>query len=96
MALLYTLGDKEHTGQASCEAKWILDGRFLQQEYHSRFQGKLFHVVQLLGYDNPRKKTIEIMMDNLNYASRCGRCSLASALISSLRLISHVQMQPTR
>ena len=62
----YMLGDKQHEGKATCEAKWILDGRFLQQEYNSQFQGKPFHVVQLLGYDNPRKKTIEIMMDNLS------------------------------
>src|SRR5271166_1062039 len=66
VALRYTLADKQHEGKATCEAKWILDGRFLQQEYHSQFQGKPFQVVQLLGYDNPRKKTIEIMMDNLS------------------------------
>ena len=59
-------GGKEHEGKATCEAKWILDGRFLQQDYQSRFQGKPFHVVQLLGYDNRRKKTIEIMIDNLS------------------------------
>jgi len=62
----YKLGDKEHEGKATCEAKWILDGRFLQQDYNSRLQGKPFHVLQLLGYDNRRKKTIEIMMDNLS------------------------------
>jgi Protein of unknown function (DUF1579) len=65
VALQYTFGEKQHAGKATCEAKSILDGRFLQQDYHSRFQGKPFHVVQLLGYDNRRKKTIEIMMDNL-------------------------------
>jgi Protein of unknown function (DUF1579) len=66
VALLYTLGDKQHAGKATCEAKSILDGRFLQQDYRSRFQGKPFHVIQLLGYDNSRKKTIEIMIDNLS------------------------------
>jgi hypothetical protein len=66
VALRYTIGEKQHEGQATCEAKWILDGRFLQQIYHSRFQGKPFEVVQLLGYDNPRKRTIEIMMDTLS------------------------------
>jgi Protein of unknown function (DUF1579) len=65
VALQYTIGEKQHAGKAICEARSILDGRFLQQDYHSRFQGKPFHVVQLLGYDNRRKKTIEIMMDNL-------------------------------
>jgi hypothetical protein len=65
VALQYTLGDKQHAGKATCEAKWILEGRFVQQDYQSRFQGKPFHVLQLLGYDNQRRKTIEIMMDNL-------------------------------
>jgi hypothetical protein len=64
VAIQYKLGDKTYDGKATCEAKWILDGRFLQQEYKSRFQGQPFQVIQLLGYDNPRKKTIEIMIDN--------------------------------
>jgi Protein of unknown function (DUF1579) len=66
VATLYTMGDKQHAGKATCEAKWILEGRFLQQDYHTRLQGKPFHVLQLLGYDNPRKRTIEIMIDNLS------------------------------
>jgi hypothetical protein len=61
----YVFGDKENKGMAKCEAKWILDGRFLQQDYKSNFMGKPFNVIQLLGYDNKKKKTIEIMMDNL-------------------------------
>jgi hypothetical protein len=61
----YQLGDKAHEGKASCESKMILDGRFLQQDYNSLFQGKPFHVLQLLGYDNAKKKTIEIMLDSL-------------------------------
>jgi Protein of unknown function (DUF1579) len=64
VAIQYTLGDKTYDGKATYEAKWILDGRFLQQEYKSRFQGEPFQVIQLLGYDNARKKTIEIMIDN--------------------------------
>lgn len=64
VAIQYKLGDTVHEGKATCEAKWILDGRFLQQEYKSRFRGQPFQVIQLLGYDNPRKKTIEIMIDN--------------------------------
>jgi hypothetical protein len=59
----YIIGGTEHEGKATCEAKMILGGRFLQQEYSSRFQGQPFHVLQLWGYDNKRKKSIEIMMD---------------------------------
>jgi Protein of unknown function (DUF1579) len=62
----YTIGDKEHEGTANCEAKWILDGRFLEQVYKSRFQGKPYEVIQLLGYDNVGKKTIEIKLDNMS------------------------------
>jgi hypothetical protein len=61
----YVIGGKENKGKARCEVRWILDGRFLQQEYQSKFMGKPFTVLQLLGYDNQKKKTIEIMMDNL-------------------------------
>lgn len=61
----YVIGDKEREGKATCEAKMILDGRFLQQDYNSLFQGHPFHVLQLLGFDNTRKKSIEIMMDTM-------------------------------
>ena len=66
VVIRYKMGDKEHEGKASCEAKWILDGRFLQQDYKSRFQGKPYEVIQLLGYDSVGKKTIEIKLDNLS------------------------------
>jgi hypothetical protein len=66
VAVTYVIEGKEHKGTAKCEAKWILDGRFLQQDYKSTLQGKPFAVLQLLGYDNQKKKTIEIMMDNLS------------------------------
>src|SRR5262249_42040017 len=66
----YIIGGKEHEGKATCEAKMILGGRFLQQEYSSRFQGHPFHVLQLWGYDNKRKKSIEIMMDTMGTGLR--------------------------
>jgi hypothetical protein len=65
VSVTYIIGDKQHEGKATCEAKLILDGRFLQQEYSSRFQGQPFHVFQILGYDNAKKKSIEIMLDTM-------------------------------
>ena len=62
----FFLNGKENKGKAQCEARWILDGRFLQQDYKSNLMGKPYNVIQLLGYDNQKKKTIEIKMDNLN------------------------------
>jgi hypothetical protein len=68
VAVKYKLGDKEHTGKAACEARPILDGRFLYQVYKSNFAGKPFTVVQILGYDNHTKKSVEIMMDSMSTA----------------------------
>ena len=61
----FVMGDKEQQGKAKCEAKMILGGRFLQQDYTSRIQGQPFLVLQLWGYDNAKKKSIEIMMDTM-------------------------------
>jgi hypothetical protein len=65
VSVRYVIGDKQQEGTATCEAKSILGGRFLQQDYTSNFQGQPFHVLQILGYDNARKKSIEIMLDTM-------------------------------
>ena len=65
VAIQYKLADKEQDGTASCDATMILGGRFLQQTYKSKFQGEPFEVLQILGYDNEKHKTIEIMMDTM-------------------------------
>jgi hypothetical protein len=62
----YKMGEKFQEGTAKCEATSILDGRFLRQEYNTRFQGNPFTVVQILGYDNARKKSIEIKIDTMH------------------------------
>jgi hypothetical protein len=64
----YIFGGRENHGKAKCEAKWILDGRFLEQEYKSSIMGQPFTVLQHLGYDNKKKKTIELKMDNMSTA----------------------------
>jgi hypothetical protein len=65
VSVKYIFGDKQQEGKATCEAKLILGDRFLQQEYSSKVQGQPFHVLQILGYDNARKKSIEIMLDTM-------------------------------
>jgi hypothetical protein len=65
VTIKYVIANKEHEGKASCEAKMILDGRFLQQDYSSNFQGRPFQVLQLWGFDNVKKKSIEMMMDTM-------------------------------
>ena len=63
--ITYIINGKEHKGKVRCESKWILEGRFLQQDYKSMLQGKPFYVLQLVGYDNQKKKTIEIVMNSM-------------------------------
>jgi Protein of unknown function (DUF1579) len=53
----------ERQGKAKSEAKWILGGRFLQQEYQSE-SGQV--TLQFIGYDNQKKKFFEIKMDNMD------------------------------
>lgn len=53
----------EREGKASSEAKWILGGRFLQQEYQAE-SGQV--TLQFLGYDNQKKKFFEVKMDNMD------------------------------
>jgi hypothetical protein len=64
--IVYIFNGKENKGKAKCETRWILDGRFLQQEYKSLFMGRPYTVLQHLGYDNQKKKTIEITMNSLS------------------------------
>ena len=53
----------ERQGKASSKAKWILGGRFLQQEYESE-SGQV--TLQVSGYDNQKKKSFEVKMDNMD------------------------------
>jgi hypothetical protein len=65
VTIQYKIGPKMHEGTATCDASLILGGRFLQQTYKSKFQGEPFEVLQILGYDNDKHKTIEVMMDTM-------------------------------
>ena len=53
----------ERQSKASSEAKWILGGRFIQQEYKNQ-SGQ--EVLQFIGYDNQNKRFFEIKMDNMD------------------------------
>jgi hypothetical protein len=59
-ALEFRYGDRVMKGTARCEARWVLDGRFVQQEYTSVFMGRKLTILQLIGYDDVKKKLIEV------------------------------------
>ncbi len=55
---------KEIEGKSSCEAKWVMDGRFLRQEYSSSFAGKPLTVVRYLGFDRHKGKFVEVHFES--------------------------------
>jgi hypothetical protein len=60
VAVQFKLPDgKAGEGKAVCQTKWVLDGKFLRQEYKSKFMGQPLTVWQLLGYDDLKKKFVE-------------------------------------
>jgi hypothetical protein len=66
VAITFKFGGQERQGKATCETKWVLDGKHLHQQYQSTMNGRPFTVVQVLGYDVNRKKFFELKLDNLD------------------------------
>lgn len=70
-ALEYFIGDwdvsvtfrlpdgKDGEGKAACKTGWVVEGKFLQQEYKGDFMGSTLTVVQMFGYDAAKKKFVE-------------------------------------
>jgi hypothetical protein len=50
--------------KGTAESKWILGGRFLEQDVHGDFMGMPFHGHGLFGYDNLKKKYVNVWMDS--------------------------------
>lgn len=51
-------------GQATCEGKWVMDGRFLRLEYSSMFGGKPLTVVRFVGFDRHQDKYVEVQLES--------------------------------
>lgn len=54
------------TGKASCE--WVLDGRFLKQDFSGDMMGAPFTGIGYTGYDNSTKKYQATWMDSMSTA----------------------------
>lgn len=52
----------------TAERKWILGGRFLQEEVKGQFQGQPFHGMGLTGYDKIQKKYVGVWIDSMSTA----------------------------
>ncbi|HXJ61119.1 MAG TPA: DUF1579 domain-containing protein [Verrucomicrobiae bacterium] len=44
-----------HTSHATAKGSWIMNGRFLQEDFQGEMMGKPFHGRTLLGYDNTKQ-----------------------------------------
>ncbi len=54
------------TGTAT--TKWVLDGRFLHEDFTAEFFGKPLHGMSLMGYDNTKKMFTSVWVDDMSTA----------------------------
>ena len=59
---------KPSTTKGTTEIKWVLGGRFLQQEFSGEMMGMPFNGMGFTGYDNFNKKYIGFWIDNSSTA----------------------------
>src|SRR5678815_2548819 len=52
----YEPGGSPQVSQGTAKTRWILNGRFLEEEFHGEMMGKPFTGRSLVGYDNTRQK----------------------------------------
>lgn len=51
--------------KGTCTRKWLLDGRYLQEDYTGDFMGMPFKGMGITGYDNFTKKYVNSWIDNM-------------------------------
>lgn len=56
---------KPETMAGSSENRWILNGRFLQQEHKGQWMGQPFEGMSITGYDNMRGEYASFWLDNM-------------------------------
>jgi hypothetical protein len=61
-------GQEPQTGQNTARAEMILGGRFLKMEFKGTMFGQPFEGLQIIGYDNLKKKFITFWIDNSSTA----------------------------
>jgi Protein of unknown function (DUF1579) len=51
--------------QGTAHARWILNGRFLEEEFHGEMMGKPFTGLFLMGYDNAKQTYNSVWMSDM-------------------------------
>src|SRR6187399_2365390 len=57
-------GQPPAESKGTAKATWILDGRYVQEEFSGDFMGQPFKGMSLTGYDNIRGKYRSVWVDN--------------------------------
>lgn len=52
--------------KGSAKVRWVLSGRFVQEDFKGEFMGKPFHGLGLTGYDNMKKKYVGSWIDDMS------------------------------
>ena len=52
--------------KGTAKSSWIMNGRFVQEEFNGEFLGKPFRGMSLTGYDNTKKKHNSVWIDDMH------------------------------
>jgi hypothetical protein len=52
--------------KGSAKSTWVMNGRFVQEEFSGEFMGKPFHGLSYTGYDNVRQKYRSVWIDDMS------------------------------
>jgi hypothetical protein len=59
-------GSPPTVSHATAKSSWIMNGRFVQQEFTGDFMGKPFHGLGFTGFDNVRQKYGSVWIDDMS------------------------------
>lgn len=58
--------DQPMESKGTAKSYWILDGRFVQEEFNGEFMGKPFKGIGITGYDNIKEKYVSTWIDDMS------------------------------
>ena len=70
--------------KGTCERKWIMGGRYLEEHYTSDMMGMPFQGMSITGYDNVQKKYFTTWIDNMGtgFMLFTGKCDASGKVFS--------------
>ncbi|MFK7959161.1 MAG: DUF1579 domain-containing protein [Phycisphaerales bacterium] len=53
-------------GEASATFEWMMEGRYIRQDFRGNFMGEAFHGIGISGYDNMRGQYVDLWIDDMS------------------------------